>query len=111
MYLPVLRREHKGALVLDGSEVARGQIRALADLYREDPERVGEMLAAIADLGDRAEHERDLDGLGRAEHERDDLVEELLDDIGGAHTHLDGRVNHNALMQARNSPSRLGASP
>lgn len=100
-YLPTLRREHKGALVLDGTATARAQIRALADLYREDPEGVGDLLIQIADLGDRAERERDLGGLGYAEHARDEIVEELLDEIGGAQVHLDPRVNHHALMQAR----------
>ncbi|MBX7551515.1 hypothetical protein K1Y78_26620 [Streptomyces sp. tea 10] len=100
-YLPTLRREHKGALVLDGSAAAHEQIRVLADLYREDPEGVGDMLIQIADLKDQAERERDLDGLGHAERMRDEIVSELLDELGGAETHLDPRDNHYALMQAR----------
>ncbi|UNO42175.1 hypothetical protein [Streptomyces sp. MST-110588] len=100
-YLPTLRREHKGAIVLDGSAAAHEQIRALADLYREDPEGVGDMLIQIADLKGQVECERDLDGLGHAEHVRDEIVSELLDEIGGAETRLDPRDNHHALMQAR----------
>ncbi|KAB1989819.1 hypothetical protein [Streptomyces triticiradicis] len=100
-YLPILRRAHKGALVLDGAAAAHEQIRNLADLYREDPEGVGDMLIQIADLKDQAERERDLDGLGHAEHVRDSIVGELLDEIGGAQIHLDPRDNHHALMQAR----------
>ncbi|MEW2081067.1 hypothetical protein [Streptomyces sp. NPDC005283] len=107
-YLPTLRREHKGALVLDGSSAAHEQIRTLADLYREDPEGVGDMLIQIADLKDQAERERDLDGLGRAEHVRDEIVDELLDDMGGAKIHLDPRVNHHALMQARRLAFQAG---
>ncbi|MEU2558419.1 hypothetical protein ABZ626_03590 [Streptomyces longispororuber] len=100
-HLPTLRREHKGALVLDGSAAAREYILALADLYREDPEGVGDMLTGIADLKDQVERERILDGLGRAEHARDDMITELLVEIGGAEFHLDPRENHHALMQAR----------
>ncbi|WP_411142301.1 hypothetical protein [Streptomyces sp. x-80] len=100
-YLPTLRREHKGALVLDSSAAAHEQIRALADLYREDPEGVGDMLIRVADLKDRAERERALDGLGHAEHVRDEIVGELLSEIGGGEIHLDPRDNHHALMQAR----------
>ncbi|MFD5430315.1 hypothetical protein [Streptomyces sp. NPDC127084] len=100
-YLPILRRKCGGLLALDGSAAAHRQIRALADLYREDPEGVGDMLIDIADLRDRAECERELDGLGHAEHVRDGIVDELLQEIGGAETRLDGRVNHFALMQAR----------
>ncbi|MFE9553129.1 hypothetical protein ACFYOD_06555 [Streptomyces sp. NPDC006703] len=100
-YLPALRHEHLGAIALDASDSLEECIRALADLYREDPEAVGDMLVEIADLKDRAELERDLDGLGHAEHCRDELVAELLGDIGGAKTYLDPRVSHFALMQAR----------
>ncbi|WP_329318017.1 hypothetical protein [Streptomyces sp. NBC_01262] len=100
-YLPILRRGHKGALMLDSTSAAHEQIRSLADLYRQDPEGVGDMLIQIADLKDRVECERELDGLGHAEHVRDEIVGELLDDIGGARVHLDHRANHRALMQAR----------
>ncbi|MEU6475350.1 hypothetical protein ABZ858_00395 [Streptomyces sp. NPDC047017] len=100
-YLPILRRGHKGALVLDSNAAASEYIRTLADLYREDPEGIGEMLIRIAELRDRAERERDLDGLGHAEHVRDEIVDDLLDEIGGAEIHLDPRDNHHALMQAR----------
>ncbi|MFH9227652.1 hypothetical protein [Streptomyces lydicus] len=100
-YLPTLRREHKGALVLDGSAAAHEQIRTLADLYREDPEGIGDMLIQIADLKDQAERERDLDGLGHAEHIRGEIAAELLNELGGAEIHLDRRDNHHALMQAR----------
>ncbi|MCZ4099809.1 hypothetical protein [Streptomyces sp. H39-C1] len=100
-YLPTLRRAHNGAIALDGSAAAHEQISALADLYREDPEGVGDMLIEIADLKDRAERERDLDGLGHAEHMRDAIVTELIHEIGGAEIHLDPRDNHHALMQAR----------
>ncbi|TQK44389.1 hypothetical protein FBY35_5893 [Streptomyces sp. SLBN-118] len=100
-YLPTLRHEQKGAIVLDGGDAAHELIRTLADLYREDPEGVGDMLIQVASLKDQAERERDLDGLGRAEHLRDEIVAELLNEIGGAEIHLDPRDNHYALMQAR----------
>ncbi|MFG2022290.1 hypothetical protein [Streptomyces sp. NPDC048825] len=100
-YLPILRRGHKGALVLDSASTAREQIHRLADLYRQDPEGVGDMLIQIADLRDLAECERHLGGLGHAEPVRDGIVGELLNDIGGAEIHLDHRGTHRALMQAR----------
>ncbi|MCK7627251.1 hypothetical protein MUU72_29850 [Streptomyces sp. RS10V-4] len=107
-YLPALRREREGVLVLDGSVAARELIRLLADLYREDPEGVGDVLIQIAELKDQAECERNLDGLGYVEHMRDEIVQEVLDEIGGAETHLDPRVNHHALMQARSLAHQAG---
>lgn len=100
-YLPILRRCHKGALVLDSGAAAREQIYGLADLYRQDPEGVGDMLIQIADLKDVVDCERHLGGLGRAKLVRDEIVGELLDDVGGAEIHLDHRENHRALMQTR----------
>ncbi|MEW2117707.1 hypothetical protein AB0945_21450 [Streptomyces sp. NPDC005474] len=100
-YLPILRRCHKGALVLDSGGAAREQIHGLADLYRQDPEGVGDMLIHIADLKDLADCERHLGGLGRTKLVRDEIVGELLNDVGGAEIHLDHRENHRALMQTR----------
>ncbi|MFD9394105.1 hypothetical protein ACFWBB_26225 [Streptomyces sp. NPDC060000] len=100
-YLPILRRCHKGALALDNGAAAREQIHGLADLYRQDPEGVGDMLIQIADLKDVIDCERHLGGLGRAKLVRDEIVGELLDDVGGAEIHLDHRENHRALMQTR----------
>ncbi|WP_406126950.1 hypothetical protein [Streptomyces sp. NBC_00989] len=100
-YLPILRHCHKGAIVLDSGAAAREQIHSLADLYRQDPEGVGDMLIQIADLKDLVDCERHLGGLGRAKPVRDEIVGELLDEIGGAEIHLDHRDNHRALMQAR----------
>ncbi|WSQ08948.1 hypothetical protein OG604_14880 [Streptomyces sp. NBC_01231] len=100
-YLPILRRGHKGALVLDSSSAAREQIHCLADLYRQDPHAVGDMLIKIADLKDLIECERNLGGLGHAKPVRDEIVGELLNDIGGAEIHLDHRETHQALMQTR----------
>jgi hypothetical protein len=100
-YLPILRRCHKGALVLDNGSAAREQIHSLADLYRQDFEAVGDMLIQIADLKDLVEAERHLGELGRAKLVRDEIVGELLNDVGGAEIHLDHRENHRALMQAR----------
>ncbi|WP_172387158.1 hypothetical protein [Streptomyces sp. MNP-20] len=100
-YLPTLRRDRKGALVLDGGAAAREQIGLLADLYREDPEGVGDLLIDIGDLKEQVERERCLNGLGQAELMRDAIVQELLDDIGGAEFRLDPRENRHALAQAR----------
>lgn len=100
-YLPILRRCHKGALVLDNGAAAREQIHSLADLYRQDPKGVGDMLVHIADLKDLVDCERHLGGLGRAKLVRGEIVGELLDDVGGAEIHLDHRENHQALMETR----------
>ncbi|WP_274558016.1 hypothetical protein [Streptomyces spiramyceticus] len=99
--LPKLRRRRGGRVILDGSEQVYPILRALADLYYEDPEGIGDVLVAIADLDKAAECERDLDGLGSSEHARDDLVNQLLDELGGAELHFDHRANHYAVMQAR----------
>ncbi|WP_190197197.1 hypothetical protein [Streptomyces djakartensis] len=100
-YLPTLRYERKGGIVLDGSLAAREQLQVLADLYRHDAEGVGGALVEIAHLKERVDRERELGGIGNAAVVRDELVGELIDDIGGAEIHLDHRVNHRALMQAR----------
>ncbi|WP_328404025.1 hypothetical protein OHS70_34325 [Streptomyces sp. NBC_00390] len=100
-YLPKLRRRRGGCAVLDGGEQAHSLLRELADLYYEDSEGVGDMLTTIAELDKAAERERHLDGLGDSEHARDNLVNQLLDEIGGAELHFDPHVTHHALMQAR----------
>jgi hypothetical protein len=100
-YLPTLRLCHNGAIVLDSGAAAREQIHSLADLYRQAPEGVGDLLIRIADLKDLVDCERHLGGLGFAKPVRDEIVGELLGDIGGAEIHLDHRGNHRALMQAR----------
>lgn len=100
-YLPILRSGHKGALVLDSASSVREQIHSLADLYRQDPEGVGDMLIQIADLKGLVDCERHLDGLGHAQRVRNEIVGELLGDIGGAEIHLDHRDTHRALMQTR----------
>ncbi|MFJ4939028.1 hypothetical protein ACIP8U_34900 [Streptomyces pseudovenezuelae] len=100
-YLPTLRHCHKGAIVLDNGAAARAQIHSLADLYRQDPEGVGDLLIQIADLKDLVDCERHLGGLRYAKPVRDEIVGTLLGDIGGAEIHLDHRDNHRALMQAR----------
>lgn len=100
-YLPKFRRHRGGCAVLDASEQAHTLLRDLADLYYEDPEGVGDMLITIRDLDNAAEAERHLDGLGHAEHDRDDLVQQLLNEIGGAEFHFDHRIAHYSVMQAR----------
>ncbi|MGW6393296.1 hypothetical protein ACWFR1_22945 [Streptomyces sp. NPDC055103] len=99
--LPTLRPEVHGVLVLDDSASARARLCALADLYREDPEGVGDALILIADLGEAAEEARRSSGCGCIGHARDEVVDDLLADMGGARIPLDPRINHHALMQAR----------
>lgn len=99
--LPILRAEVHGVLVLDDTASVRAHLRTLADLYREDPEGVGDALILIADLGDAAEEARCSGGCDCAGLARDRVVDDLLVDMGGARVALDPRISHRALMQAR----------
>ncbi|MEE1774496.1 hypothetical protein PUR34_41575 [Streptomyces sp. JV185] len=56
----------------------------LAEQFAEDPEGVGEQLREINELAGSPED-------SYAEHERDRLTDELLDQIGGTHLHLYGK--------------------
>lgn len=84
-----VRRTPLGA-ELDVSDLVETLVRQLAENFADDPEGVGDELARIAGLGAAAVNERHLDGAGYAEHERDSLVEQLVDDMGGARMRLVG---------------------
>ncbi|MFJ9468366.1 hypothetical protein [Streptomyces caniferus] len=84
-----VRRTPLGA-ELDVSDLVETLVRQLAENYADDPAGVGDELAQIAELGAAAVNERHLDGAGYAEHERDSLVEHLVDDMGGARMRLVG---------------------
>ncbi|MFE5969830.1 hypothetical protein [Streptomyces sp. NPDC056463] len=99
--LPILRKGVHGDLILDDTASVRARLCALADLYREDPEGVGDVLIRIADLGDQAEGNRCAGGCDCAARVRDGALGDLLVDMGGARTLLDPNVTHRALMQAR----------
>ncbi|XUM00296.1 hypothetical protein ACQ86F_25635 [Streptomyces venezuelae ATCC 10712] len=102
--LPTLRTDVHGILVLDDTASAHNYLRTLADLYREDPEGVGDALILIADLGDAAEEVRCSGGCDCAGRARDGMVDNLLVDMG---------VRELSLTRAsRTAPScRPGRSP
>lgn len=100
-----VRRTPLGA-ELDVSDLVETLVRQLADNYADDPEGIGDELARIAELGAAAVNERYLDGAGYAEHERDSLVEQLVDDMGGARMRL---VGPSALRAAELITAYCGA--
>ncbi|MFJ1697631.1 hypothetical protein ACIOHC_21365 [Streptomyces sp. NPDC088252] len=55
----------------------------LAERFVEDPDGIGELLTEIDELANPRED-------SHAEHYRDQLVDEFLDQIGGTHLHLYG---------------------
>ncbi|NGO68007.1 hypothetical protein [Streptomyces boncukensis] len=84
-----VRRTPVGA-ELDVSDLVEMLVRQLAENYADDPAAVGDELTRIAELGSAAASERHLDGAGHAEHERDRLVEQLVEDMGSARIRLVG---------------------
>ncbi|MFI5799086.1 hypothetical protein [Streptomyces sp. NPDC051677] len=100
-HLPTLRREHPDCMVLDSAQQVTPVLIGLARAWREDPVGVGALFADIADRDDQARADAHLDGLGDAEHARDQLADELLAAAGGAQFHLDRTRDRNAAHQAR----------
>ncbi|MCZ1009937.1 hypothetical protein [Streptomyces lydicus] len=86
-----VRRTPLGA-ELDVSDLVESLVRQLAENYADDPEGIDAELARIAELGVAAENERHLDGAGYAEHERDSLVEQFVDEMGGARMRIGGAI-------------------
>jgi hypothetical protein len=78
---------------VDVSHLFSHLIRQLAADFCDETEDVGNDLMEIAKLDASAQHQR---GRGnddsRAEHERDELVQELIDRLGGAEHVLYGRA-------------------
>lgn len=104
--LPTLRREHPDRLVLDSSQQTIPVLVALARAWREDPEGVGALFADIADRDDQARAEAHLDGLGNAEHARDQIADQLLTEAGGAEFHLRTDRDRLAATRRAGSPRR-----
>ncbi|WP_405526818.1 hypothetical protein OG426_30550 [Streptomyces canus] len=100
-HLPTLRREHPDRLVLDSAQQVTPVLIALARAWREDPVGIGALFADIADCDDQARAEVHLDGLGDAEHARDQLADQLLTEAGGAQFHLGRTRDRHAAHQAR----------
>jgi hypothetical protein len=100
-YLPTLRREHRDRLVLDAAEQATTVLIGLARAWRADPEAIDALLGELAQLNDCVRDEVHLDGLGHAEHARDQIVEQLLTEAGGTQLHLGPKRDRRAAHQAR----------
>ncbi|WP_354643951.1 hypothetical protein [Kitasatospora camelliae] len=86
--LPVRVRRTGLAIELDTSALMRALLTTLADQFSEDPEGVGEALLEISQLSDSARAEHTLDGRGHAEHARDEKLDALIEDLGGAEQQL-----------------------
>lgn len=86
--LPVRVRRTGLAVELDTSALMRTLLVALADQFAEDPEGVGELLTEIAELSASARSEHTLDGRGHAEHARDERLDKLVEELGGAEQQL-----------------------
>ncbi|WP_033819770.1 hypothetical protein [Kitasatospora sp. MBT63] len=99
-YLPTLGINSDGALTLDHTGQLAPLLLDLAEQLNED-EAVGEALGEIADLRDRARAERELDGLGHAEHALDDKATRLIESLGHGAGPLDSRNGVYAIQQAR----------
>ncbi|GHE80041.1 hypothetical protein GCM10014715_39230 [Streptomyces spiralis] len=99
--LPALRREAPDRLVLDSAQQVTPVLIALARAWREDPVGIGALFGDIADHDDTARAQAHLDGLGEAEHARDQLADQLLAEVGGAGFHLDHTRDRHAAHQAR----------
>ncbi|MDX2849270.1 hypothetical protein PV342_12525 [Streptomyces sp. PA03-3a] len=100
-HLPTPRSEDKDRLVLDSAAQAIPVLIGLAHAWREEPKAVDSLLADIADQDDQARAEAHLDGLGSAEHVRDQLADQLLARAGGAQFWLDRASDRHAAHQAR----------
>ncbi|WP_324787161.1 hypothetical protein [Streptomyces sp. H51] len=100
-HLPSLRRDHQDRLVLDSAQQVTPVLIALARTWRDDPIGFGALLTDIADRDDAARAEAHLDGLGDAEHVRDQLADRLLATVGGAQFRLDRAPSRHAAHQAR----------
>lgn len=100
-YLPTLRTDHQDRLVLNAAEQAGTVLVGLARAWREDRDGIAAQLADLAELDDAARGEVQLDGLGNAEHARDQIADQLLTEAGGAEFHLRTDRDRLAAHQAR----------
>lgn len=78
----------------------------LAERFVEDPDTIGELLTDIDALSNPRED-------SHAEHQRDRLVDEFLDEVGGAHLHLYGAQVHRVaeLLLSANGAGPVVALP
>lgn len=89
VYRVHLRRTPVGA-ELDVTALVEALVKQLADNYADDPAGVGETLERIAELAEQSADAYGTDAHGWASAERDDLIERLIDDMGGARQRLYG---------------------
>lgn len=99
-YLPTARIDSKGKPILSHG-TGTPLVIALAAMYADNPEVIGDLLCEIAELADAVEVERELDGAGNALPRRDELVDLLVEECGGGDIALDTRPVVAALWMAR----------
>lgn len=93
-------------LTLDVGHFVGALVRELADQAREDPDGVVADLVAIADADSHARAVRSRGVEGYAEHERDHLVAQLVDRIGGPELPLATAEAHQLADQLREQAGR-----
>ena len=99
-YLPTLGIDADGVLSLDHTGQLEPFLLDLAEQFGDD-ETMSDALGEIADLRDQARGERELDGLGHAEHALDNRAVALIESLGHGAVALDGRQGVYAIQQAR----------
>ncbi|WP_406515580.1 hypothetical protein OH809_24950 [Streptomyces sp. NBC_00873] len=100
-YLPTLRREHPDRMVLDASAQAATVLIGLVNAWFANPEAIDALLVEVARLDECVREGIQLGVLGSAEHARDQLVDRLVTEAGGAEFHLSPKRDRYAAHQAR----------
>ncbi|MGW1546649.1 hypothetical protein [Streptomyces sp. NPDC002346] len=95
-----------GGAVLHLDHFLAYTVLELAEWFVEDPDSIGELLTQIDGLSNPRED-------SHAEHYRDQLIDEVLDQIGGTHLHLyGGQVRRVAeLLLSSNGAGTVVALP
>ncbi len=99
-YLPALGIDADDKLTLDHTGQLAPFLLDLAEQFDED-RTVDDALREIADLRGRGRRERELDGLGHAEHALDDKAAKFIESLGHGAVPLDARHGVYAIRQAR----------
>ncbi|MFD5058216.1 hypothetical protein [Streptomyces sp. NPDC058394] len=95
-----------GGAVLHLDHFLAHTVLELAEWFVEDPDTLGELLTQIDGLSNPAED-------SHAEHYRDQLIDDVLDQIGGTHLHLYGKQVHRVaeLLLSSNGAGKVVALP